>query len=58
MSYAVAKGEKDFAIFLSQWIIAKNANGLIQHSKDYWVSGEGAKIKTPRWSIKHNILGW
>jgi len=58
MSYAVAKGEKDFAIFLSQWLTAKKASGLIQHSKDYWISGQGAKVKTPRWSIKHNILGW
>ncbi len=58
LSYAVAKGEKEFAQFLSQWLAAKKANGLIDQAKDYWVAGKGAEKKAPRWSIMHNVLGW
>ena len=58
LSYAVAKGEKDFALFLSHWLAAKEANGIIYHAKEYWISGKGAKSRIPRWSIMHNVLGW
>jgi ABC-type amino acid transport substrate-binding protein len=58
MSYAVAKGEKDFATFLSQWLLAKKASGVIHQANQYWVSGIGSERKEPRWSIMHNILGW
>ena len=58
MSFAVASNQQDFAIFLSQWIKAKQAGGLIDYSSHYWVSGAGAIKKEPRWSIKRNVLGW
>ena len=58
MSFAVASNQQDFAIFLSQWIKAKQAAGLIDYSSHYWVSGAGAQKKQPRWSIKRNVLGW
>jgi Na+/H+-dicarboxylate symporter/ABC-type amino acid transport substrate-binding protein len=58
LSYGVAKGEKDFALFLSHWLAAKKANAVIYHAKEYWISGKGAEKKEPRWSIMHNVLGW
>ena len=58
LSYAVAKGEKDFALFLSHWLAAKKANAVIYHAKQYWIYGKGAESKEPRWSIMHNVLDW
>jgi Na+/H+-dicarboxylate symporter len=58
MSFAIAKGEKDFALFLSHWLKAKKARGTIHDAHEYWVSGKGAQITEPRWSIRHNVLGW
>jgi len=58
MSYAVAKGETDFALFLGQWLATKKASGVIRHAHEYWVSGKGVEVKEPRWSIKRNVLGW
>lgn len=58
MSFAVAKGEKDFALFLSHWLKAKKARGVIHDAHEYWVLGKGAEITEARWSIRHNVLGW
>ncbi len=58
MSYAIPKGEKDFLIFLTQWLTAKKYNGIIDYASDYWVSGQGAQVTKPRWSVMHDVLGW
>ena len=58
MSLAIAKGETDFLIFLTQWLSAKKYSGVIHHANEYWVSGKGARVKEPRWSIMHDVLGW
>lgn len=58
MSYAIPKGEKNFLIFLTQWLKAKQYSGVIHHAQEYWVSGKGAEVKEPRWSIITDVLGW
>jgi Na+/H+-dicarboxylate symporter/ABC-type amino acid transport substrate-binding protein len=58
MSYAVPKGEKAFAEFLSNWLAAKQATGRIDFLRDYWIYGEGSKVGKRRWSIREDVLGW
>jgi Na+/H+-dicarboxylate symporter/ABC-type amino acid transport substrate-binding protein len=56
--FAVPKGHQEFAALLGRWLAAKKSTGDIQAAYDYWILGEGAEKKDPRWSIKKDVLGW
>jgi len=58
VAYPVARGDKDFAEFLSQWIMLKK-NGL-EYNRLYghWILGKDAVPKQPRWSIIRDVLHW
>jgi polar amino acid transport system substrate-binding protein len=58
MSFAIARGEKDFLVFMTQWIKAKKYSGLIHDANKYWVEGKGSEQHKARWSIMHDVLGW
>ncbi len=58
LGFAVAAGEHDFAAFLGRWLAAKRSTGEIQEAYDYWILGEGAEPRPPRWSIAKDVLGW
>jgi Na+/H+-dicarboxylate symporter/ABC-type amino acid transport substrate-binding protein len=58
LAYPVAGGDKEFADFLSQWIMLKQEG--LEYSKLYshWILGQDAVPKQPRWSIIRDVLGW
>jgi ABC-type amino acid transport substrate-binding protein len=58
LGFAVPKGQHDFAALLGRWLIAKKSTGEVQQAYDYWILGQGAEKKEPRWSIKKDVLGW
>jgi ABC-type amino acid transport substrate-binding protein len=58
LGFAVAAGEHDFAAFLGRWLAAKKSTGEIQEAYDYWILGEGAEPRPPRWSVAKDVLGW
>ena len=58
LGFAVPRGQHDFAAMLGRWITAKQSTGEIQLAYDYWILGQGAEIKEPRWSIKKDVFGW
>ena len=58
LGFAVAKGQHDFAASLGRWLTAKEATGEIQLAYDYWILGQGAEKKEPRWSVMKDVLGW
>ena len=58
LGFAVPKGQHDFATLLGRWLAAKKSTGDIQVAYDYWILGEGAEYKEPRWSIMKDVLGW
>jgi len=58
LGFAVAKDQLEFAAFLGRWLTAKKSTGEIQAAYDYWVLGEGAEKREPRWSIMKDVLGW
>ncbi len=43
---------------LDHWIELKQNDGTIQDAYDYWILGQGAEKKEPRWSIIRNVLHW
>ena len=43
---------------LDHWIELKQNDGTLQDAYDYWILGQGAEKKEPRWSIIRNVLHW
>ena len=58
LAYAVAGSDQELADYLSQWMELKRKSGAYQKRYDYWVLGQGAKKREPRWSVVRNVLGW
>lgn len=56
--FGLAPGADDLARVINEWILFADNVGLIDRSFDYWVTGKGAQIDEPRWSIMRNVLGW
>jgi Na+/H+-dicarboxylate symporter len=48
----------DLAAFIDDWLVIQRASGAVAHARDYWVLGQGAEEKRPRWSILRNVLGY
>lgn len=59
LGYAVAKGQREFADFISRWIDIKQKEHTFQRFYDYWILGQQAAANVePRWSVIRNVLGW
>jgi len=58
LGFAVPRGQHDFAALLGRWLHAKQATGDIQTAYNYWVLGQGAEKREPRWSVMKDVLGW
>ncbi len=56
--YPVAKGQRDFAEFISGWIGIKQKEHTFQRFYDYWILGQASENVEPRWSVIRNVLGW
>ena len=56
--FAVPKGQEEFASLLSNWLAAKKSTGEIQRAYDYWILGQGAEKREPRWSVMKDVLKW
>ncbi len=57
-AYAVALGNQSLLNFINNWLALQQVNGSLQQSYDYWVLGQGAQQKAPRWSVIKDVLGW
>lgn len=57
-AYPVAGRDPGMADFISQWIELKKKTPDYQRLYQYWIMGQGAVEKKPRWSIIRNVLGW
>ena len=58
LAYPVAGGDKEFADFLSQWILLKKEGLEYPMLYDHWILGQDAVPKQPRWSIIRDVLHW
>jgi ABC-type amino acid transport substrate-binding protein len=43
---------------VNEWVVFAANEGMIDRAYDYWILGQGAKEKRPRWSILRDVLGW
>ncbi len=57
-AFGLARNTGELADVVNEWVLFAENAGIIRHSYDYWVLGQGAKTTEPRWSIMRNVLGW
>ena len=58
LAYPVAGRDREFADFLSQWIILKKSGLQFPQIYDHWILGKDAVPEYPRWSIIRDVLEW
>lgn len=58
LAYPVAGRDREFADFLSQWIILKKGGLKFPQIYDHWILGKDAVPEYPRWSIIRDVLKW
>jgi Na+/H+-dicarboxylate symporter len=52
------RGDVELAGVVNDWLVIQRSAGVLRQARDYWVLGHGARQKGPRWSIRHDVLGW
>ncbi len=52
------RGEAELAGVVNDWLVIQRSAGVLSRMRDYWVLGQGAQKSRPRWSIRHDVLGW
>jgi ABC-type amino acid transport substrate-binding protein len=57
-AFGVALGSDDLARVINEWIVYADNVGLIDRAFGYWITGQGAESKQPRWSILRNVLNF
>ncbi|WP_102528110.1 cation:dicarboxylase symporter family transporter [Shewanella sp. 10N.286.51.B7] len=57
-SYAVAKGNHSLHTFLNSWLSIQQSSGYVDTLYGYWILGENAQPKKPRWSVIKDVLHW
>jgi ABC-type amino acid transport substrate-binding protein len=57
-AFGLALDAGDLTDVVNEWVVFATNEGGIQRAYDYWILGQGAEDKQPRWSILRNVLGW
>jgi hypothetical protein len=52
------RGDTELAGVVNDWLVIQRSAGVLSQVRDYWVLGHGAQKGSPRWSIRHDVLGW
>lgn len=58
LAYPVNDYDKDFLVFLNQWLALEAQSNASQESYNYWILGNPRIDKSPRWSVIRDVLGW
>lgn len=58
LAYPLAGRDEHFASFINTWIELKRKDGTLDALFAYWVKGQRAVPRTPRWSILRDVLHW
>jgi Na+/H+-dicarboxylate symporter len=58
LAYAMRPDAGELAEFVNEWLVLQKARGGIDSAYNFWILGNGAEERPPRWSIERNVLGW
>jgi Na+/H+-dicarboxylate symporter len=57
-AFGLALNAGELVDAVNEWVVFAANEGMIQRAYDYWILGQGAGEKRPRWSILRDVLGW
>jgi ABC-type amino acid transport substrate-binding protein len=52
------RGDTELAGVVNDWLVIQRSAGVLSQVREYWLLGHGAQKSSPRWSIRHDVLGW
>jgi hypothetical protein len=52
------RGDQELADYVNALINLKKRDGTFKKLYDYWILGQFAENKRPRWSVIRNVLHW
>ena len=58
LAYPLAGRDGRFASFINTWIELKRKDGTLDALFAYWIQGQRAVPRAPRWSILRDVLHW
>lgn len=58
LGYPLPLDDPMWSRYVSEWINLKQKNDTVDALFDHWISGAGAEVKEPRWSVIRNVLHW
>jgi len=58
VSYAVARADRELVDYVNALVQLKKGDGTLKKLYNYWVLGQFATDKQPRWSVIRNVLNW
>jgi ABC-type amino acid transport substrate-binding protein len=58
LAYPVGRHDDAFVRFLNTWIGLKRKDGTFDAAYRYWILGQDAVPRSPRWSVIRNVLHW
>jgi Na+/H+-dicarboxylate symporter/ABC-type amino acid transport substrate-binding protein len=58
LGYPIARHDQAFASFVNTWIELKRKDGTLDATYRYWILGQDAAPRQPRWSIIRDVLHW
>ncbi len=58
VSYAMARGDRELVDYVNALVELKKGDGTLKKLYDYWILGQFATDKQPRWSVIRNLLHW
>lgn len=57
-SYVIAMSNPTLVNFMNSWLELQKSSGYVDTLYNYWILGENAKPKQPRWSVIKDVLHW
>jgi len=58
VSYAMARGDRELVDYVNALVELKKGDGTVKKLYNYWVLGQFATDRQPRWSVIRNVLHW
>ncbi len=57
-AYGLALDAEQLESAVNEWVVFATNEGMINRAYNYWILGQGAVEKRPRWSIMRDVLDW
>ena len=58
LAYPIGRHDEVLGAFINTWIELKRKDGTLDALFKYWILGQNAAPRHPRWSVVQNVLHW